>query len=288
MAIPSGILTPRALPEALGALATDGANVVPVAGGTNVVVGLREGMHAGKTLLSVGRLSELRGIRQEEGWIIVGGGTTLAEVLESRLVATYGRALHQAALVFANPLVRNRATVAGNLVDASPAADTAPALLVLDAQVDLVSAEGSRQIPLHEFMVGPNQTLRREDELVLSVRWPTPSGTVADAFHKLALRRGTACSVLSVAVLIEYNNSRQTSRARIALGAAAPRPIRVHRAEEVLVGQPLSPERITEAARLTGEGAQPIDDVRSTGDYRRRMAGVVAHRLLNQAMEALG
>jgi CO/xanthine dehydrogenase FAD-binding subunit len=288
MAIPSGILTPHTLPEALDALATDRADVIPIAGGTNVVVGLREGMHGGKTLLSVGRLSELRGIRQEEGWIIVGGGITLAEVLESRLLAAHGHPLYQAALVFANPLVRNRATVAGNLVDASPAADTAPALLVLDAQVDLVSAKGSRRIPLDQFMVGPNQTLRREDELVLSVRWPIPSGTVVGAFHKLALRRGTACSVLSVAVLIEYNDSRQTSRARIALGAAAPRPIRVHRAEEVLLGQPLSPERIADAARLASEAAQPIDDVRSTGNYRRRMAAVLTHRLLSQAMAALG
>jgi CO/xanthine dehydrogenase FAD-binding subunit len=208
-------------------------------------------------------------------------------VLDSALVAQYGRPLHQAARAFANPLVRNRATVAGNLVDASPAADTAPALLVLGAEVELTSTAGERRVPLKEFFLGPNQTVRRPDELLVAVRWPVPPPRSAGAFHKLALRKGTACSVLSVAVMIQLDEDGAVARARVALGAAAPQPIRARAAEEALTEGRLTATTIHVAAQLASQAAQPIDDVRSTGDYRRRMVAVLTRRLLAQLMDEL-
>ena len=279
-------LSPTSVAHALEMLA-DGREAMPIAGGTNVVVALREGMHWGRALVDVSGLDELRGIRREGDEIVVRGGTTLASVLASELVAEFGHPLHQAARVFANPLVRNRATIAGNLVDASPAADTAPALLALDADVELASASGSRRIPLDEFFVGPNQTVCRRDELLVAVRWPVPPGLSAAAFHKLALRKGTACSALSVAVMIEEDEGEVVARARIALGAAAPRPVRAHDAEEALVDERLTAARIHAAAQLASEAASPIDDVRSSGDYRRRMVKVITRRLLEDARETL-
>jgi CO/xanthine dehydrogenase FAD-binding subunit len=276
-------LSPGSLAEALEMLSRDGGRgTIPIAGGTNVVVAIREGMHWGKALIDVSRLDELGGVRREGDEMVVGGATTLATVLESELIAQHGRPLHQAARVFANPLVRNRATVAGNLVDASPAADTAPALLVLGAEAELASAAGNRRVPLDQFFLGPNQTVRRPDELLVAVRWPVPSLRSAGAFQKLALRKGTACSVLGVAVMIAVDDDGTIARARIALGAAAPRPVRARAAEEALVEGHLTGTVIHAAAQLASEAAEPIDDVRSTGDYRRRMVSVLTRRLLTQ------
>ncbi len=273
-------LTPASLAEALAVLSAGRDGILPLAGGTNVVIAMRDGEHRGKTLMDVTRLDELHGIRLEGGEVVIGGGTAIAQLLASDIIAKYGRPLHQAAQVFANPLVRNRATVAGNLVDASPAADTAPALLALGAEVELISMAGVRRIPLEEFMVGVNQTLRRPDELVTAIRWPVPPAGSAGAFHKLALRKGTACSVISAAVMVETAEGGNVALARIALGAVAIKPIRVYPAEDSLAGKPLMVESIEEAARLATEAAKPIDDVRSTAAYRKRMAGVLVRRLL--------
>jgi carbon-monoxide dehydrogenase medium subunit len=281
-------LSPGSVAEALEMLARDdGPVAIPIAGGTNVVVAMRDGMHRGVALVDVSRLGELRGVRRDGDEIVVGGGTTLAAILASDLVAQHGRPLHQAARVFANPLIRNRATVAGNLVDASPAADTAPALLAMGATVELASAAESRRVPLKEFFLGPNLTARRPDELLVAVRWSIPPQRSAGLFQKLALRRGTACSVLSVAVLVEEDEDGVVARARIALGAAAPRPLRASAAEEALVDGRLTTTTIHVAGELASEAAEPIDDVRSTGDYRRRMVAVLTRRLLTEAAHEL-
>ncbi len=280
------MLTPSSLSEALSILAQEGT-VIPIAGGTNVVVGLHEGEYRNQTLMDIGRLHELRGISQDDGYIVLGAGTTLAEVLDSPLVVQHGLPLQQAARVFANPLVRNRATVAGNLVDASPAADTATPLLVLDAELELVSAKGTRRMALDEFMVGVNQTERRPDELVKSIRWQIPGGKSASAFHKLALRKGTACSVISAAVLAQVDDGGRCKKARVALGAVAIRPIRAYAAEKTLQDELLGEEVIERAALLASEAAKPIDDVRSTAAYRKRMAGGLVRRLLTQVSSEL-
>ena len=277
-------LQPATLDEALGMLAGVD-DVLPIAGGTNVVMAMRDGQHRGKTLMDVTRLAELRGIRLENGHVVIGGGTTAAELLDSTLIAEHARPLHQASRVFANPLIRNRATVAGNIADASPAADMVPPLLVLDAEVGLVSASGSRWIPLDRFMVGVNQTMRQPDELIVSLRWPIPTARSAGAFHKLALRKGSACSVLSVAVLVQANSAGHVSLARIAMGALAAKPVRAYQAEDVLTGKALTDNVIEVAARLAAESTEPIDDVRGTASYRRRMAGVLTRRLLTEAAE---
>jgi CO/xanthine dehydrogenase FAD-binding subunit len=275
------LLMPATLDEALSFLA-EHPDVAPIAGGTNVLVGMREGLYTNRTLLDLNRLEELTGIRVEDGSVVIGGRTTVAELLDSPIIAAHAKPLHRAARTFANPLVRNRATVAGNLVDASPAADTAPPLLALNAEVELVSLSGTRRLPLDEFMVGVNQTLRRPDELLLSIRWPVPATQSAGAFHKLALRKGTACSVISAAATVEGNGAGSCAQARIALGAVAVRPIRVYAAEEGLTGQHLTADAIERAAAQAISAAQPIDDVRSTASYRKQMAGVLVRRLLTQ------
>ena len=119
-------------------------------------------------------LPGLRGIHRDNGHLVIGGGTTISDLLYDPLIAQHAPALREAAAVFANPLIRNRATVGGNLADASPAADTAPPLLALDAEVELASQGGTRRVPLADFLVGVRKTLRRPDELLIAVRFPVP------------------------------------------------------------------------------------------------------------------
>lgn len=276
------LLMPETLSEALEMLAKGAPDIVPLAGGTNVIVNLRESRPKHKVLMDVSRLSELRGIRQENGHVVLGGGTTIAELLTDPLIAAHGAPLRQAAAVLGSPLVRNRATVAGNLVDASPAADTAPPLLVLDAEVELVSQGTRRWVPLEEFIVGANQTLLQPQELLVTIRWPVPPPRSEGAFHKRGLRKALACSVVTAAVMVQCDHDGRCQQARIALGAVAPRPIRPHEAEDVLCGQALTDEVIVEAARLSAAATSPIDDVRGSADYRRRVVPVLVRRLLEQ------
>jgi CO/xanthine dehydrogenase FAD-binding subunit len=280
---------PQTLPEALALLADKAPEAKPLAGGTNVLVELRDGAHradgahAPQALVDLSKVRELRGLQKQDGHVVIGGGTTLTELLTHPLIAEHGALLKEAAAVFANPLVRNRATVAGNLADASPAADTAPPLLALGAAVQLASRNGSRWVPLQDFLVGVRKTLRQPDELLVAVGWPVPTPQSASAYSKFGLRRADAISVLSAAVLVERDEAGHCRQARIALGAVAPRPFRAHTAEDRLKGQALTAETIAEAARLAAEAARPIDDIRGSAAYRRRIVEVTVRRLLTQA-----
>ncbi len=277
------LLRPKTLPEALDMLAEP--DVMPIAGGTNVIADLRAEKHHPQALVDLSRLAELRGIRQENGHIAVAGGATITDLLREPLIARHAPALVQAARVFANPLIRNRATVAGNLADASPAADTAPPLLVLDAEVELTSREGTRWVALAEFFTGVRATVRRPDEVITLVRFPaTIEGhRVVSAFYKLGLRKADAISVVSAAVAVSFDDAGRCRHARIALGAVAPQPIRAVAAEEALVGEKLTPALIAEAARRAGRATRPISDIRGSASYRREVTEILVRRLLTAA-----
>jgi len=276
------LLMPQTLSEALEMLAEGAPDVVPLAGGTNLIVDMRGGRRRPRVLMNIAGLDELRGIHQQDGHLVVGGGVTIAELLDDPQVAQHGSVLKQAAAVFATPLVRNRATVGGNLADASPAADAAPPLLVLGAELELVRKEGLRRVPLEDFIVGVRDTICYPDELVATVRWPVPPPRRAGAFRKLGLRKADAITVLSAAVMVEGDNRGRCRLARIALGSVAPRPIRAHEAEELLRGQVPTPKVVAEAARLAADATRPIDDIRGSADYRRQVVKVLVSRLLTR------
>jgi CO/xanthine dehydrogenase FAD-binding subunit len=278
------LIHPKTLAEALAVLAEREGDAVPVAGGTNVLVDLRAGKHQPQVLVDVARLPGLRSIQREDGHLVIGGGTTISDLLYDPLIAQHAPALREAASVFANPLIRNRATVGGNLADASPAADTAPPLLALDAEVELASQGGIRRVPLADFLVGVRKTLRRHDELLIAVRFPVPPAGSANHFQKVGLRKADAISVLSAAVAVTRDAAGRCTAARIALGALAPRPLRATAAETLLIGQKLTPAAIAESARLAGEAARPIDDIRGSADYRRQVTEVIVRRLLEKVL----
>lgn len=278
---------PANLAEALTLLAQYGPDGKLLAGGTNIVVELRDGRHNCKSLVDLSHLKELRGISQPDGHIVIGGGTTITELIDHPLIVSHAGILRDAARLFASPLVRNRATVAGNLVDASPAADTAPPLLALNAEVQLMSQAATRWVKLEDFITGVRKTLLQPGELMVAIRWPVPSARSAGAYTKVGLRKADAISVLSAAVMVELDDAGLCKQTSIALGAVAPKPFRARAAEALLIGKVLDPVLIAEAARLAAESTRPIDDIRGTAAYRKRVVAVTVRRLLTKAAEEL-
>jgi len=272
------LFMPDTLAGALEAVAADDA--VALAGGTNLLVDMR-GRRAGpKTLVNLGGLSALQTITRGDGHLTIGAGVTVADLLLDPIIAEDAPVLRDAAMV------RNVATVAGNICFGSPAADLAPSLLALDAVVVLESAGGSRVVALADFFEGLRRTACRSDEIVTALRCPVlPTGSVS-RFHKLGLRKGDAITVVGMAVSLSVANG-VCSRARIALGAVAPVVLRATTAEAMLEGETLTPELIDEAARQAVDACSPIDDIRATADYRRHIVNVVTRRLVAQASGAI-
>lgn len=277
---------PQTLQEAVKALNAAGKDAVPLAGGTNVLIDVRSQRLVPKQIMDLGRVPGLRGISVAGGRVTLGARTTVSDLLASPDIARCGPALVQAATVFAGQMVRNTATVAGNIACGSPAADLVPPLLSLDAEVTLTSTRGSRTVALCDYYTGYKSDARAPDELITAISWPVPEANTFGTFYKLARRKGDAITVTGVAVSIGISDGRCV-RARIALGSVAPIPMRARKAESLLEGQVLTPERIAAAAKAAADECSPIDDVRATGAYRRRMVEVLVARLVENAVQAM-
>lgn len=278
---------PETLHEAVTTLSSFGARAVPLSGGTNVLLDIRSQRLTPDILVGLGSISGLRGISVGDGRVTIGGQTTVSDLLASPEIAAKAPALLEAARVFAGQMVRNAATVAGNIACGSPAADLVPPLLVMDAEVKLTSAEGSRRVALADFHTGYKSDQREPNELITAISWPEPTAGNFSSFYKLARRHGDAITVTGVAVSITIHDGRCT-RARIALGSVAPIPMRARKAEAVLEGQVLTQDKIAAAASAAAKECSPIDDVRATGEYRRQMVGVLVSRLVNMAVQLKG
>jgi xanthine dehydrogenase small subunit len=271
-----GYVRPTDLAEATALLREDGATVVAGATDLGVEVNLR-GLRP-PLLVAVDRLEELRGLEVTEEHAEIGAALSLTEV--ERLLAGRLPLLDAVFPQFASRLIRNGATIGGNLGTASPIGDLPPALLALDASVVLVSADGERVLPLADYFTGYRQTVRRPDELVRAVRVPLPAARLT-AFHKIAKRRYDDISSVAVAFALHVEDGTVT-RARIGLGGVAATPIRALAAEEALTGRPWDEPTVREAAEaLAGEGT-PIDDQRASAAYRRAMLGQSLLRLFHE------
>ena len=257
----------------------------PLAGGTNLMVDMRSGRHTPAMLVNISDLPELHQVELIAGELKIGSTLTIAELQSNPLVRKYGPVLVEAANTFANPLVRNRATLGGNLVDASPAADCAPPLLALDAEVELASLAGNRRVRLEDFFTGVRKTLILRDEILSAVYLPAgiQATRSASAYYKIGLRKADAISVVSAAVLVETGPGQRCSKVRIALGSVAPLPMRAVRAEKSLEGSLLSPESIHQVGVIAAGEVSPISDLRASAAYRRQMVTVIVGRLLKQA-----
>ena len=262
-------------------------DAIPLAGGTNLLVDIRAHREKSKRLVWLGNIDTFRDIKIQAHQVVIGGGTTISDILRCSEMKVSAPSLVAAARVFGGQMVRNRATVVGNICSGSPAADTMPPLLSLDANIHLTNRKRSRNVPLDQFCTGFKMNLRQEDELITGLSWKVPSPNTENLFYKLARRKGDAITVVGIAVTITREGDRCT-QARIALGAVGPTVFRAKDAEKKITGTLLSEELIEEAAQIAMKQSTPIDDLRASADYRRHSVHVLARRLITQAWKSLG
>ena len=270
-------LRPRTLDEALRRLEEDPA-LVPTAGCTDLMVRGPEALHQMERVLDLLAVDELRGIREVDGALEIGATTSFSEIRRSAAVREAFPALAAAASLVGGWQIQNRATLGGNMANASPAGDSLPVLLALDAIVVAAGAQGTREIPYAEFHTGYRKTALRPGEIVASVRLPyLPPGSV-QAFRKVGTREAQAISKVVVATAGRIEDGR-IADLRLAAGSVAAVPVRLRAAEDAARG--LSPaEAADRAGREAAREVTPIDDVRSTADYRRFALERVVRRLV--------
>lgn len=279
---------PESLDGALAVLAEndEAGAIMPLAGGTNMIVDLRARSVTPAALVSIGKVPGIRGIAIDGGRVRMGGRTTVSDMLRDAQLRAVAPSLLESAGVFAGQMVRNTATVAGNICSGSPAADLVPPLLALDADVTLTSRSGSRTLALADFFHGYKQMARRSDELLTEVSWAVPNANASNQYYKLARRKGDAITVVGVAVALRMEDGRSHG-VRIALASVAPIVMRAVAAERALEGNALTDAGIEAASRMAMEEASPIDDIRASADYRRHCVQVLTRRLLRQARDRL-
>ncbi len=279
-------LAPQSLAEALQTLGQLSEGVQIIAGGTDLIPRMRSRMIEPSLLVDL-RLLGLGGIEMLGDGIRLGASTTHTEVLESELLAEHCPALIESAKDIAGPPIRNRGTVGGNLVNASPAADLVPPLMVYDAVVVLAKADTQRDVSLADFFTGPGSTVLEADEIMTEIRIPAISQNTSSSFIKLGKRRAMAIAVVSAAARLTLDDGGKISQARIALGSVAPTPVRAVEAEAVLIGQLPSVELFTEAGNVARTEASTITDIRASGEYRSKMVSVLTRRALVAAWEQI-
>ncbi|MEW6266313.1 MAG: FAD binding domain-containing protein [Thermodesulfobacteriota bacterium] len=279
-------LRPASLDEALDLLAEHGPRANLVAGGTDVLVEARKGGLEAEVLVSLTRLEDLRYIREDRDSVAIGGLTTLRDLEQSELIAAGWPALSEAVKNMASVQIRNRATMAGNVVNAAPSADTAPPLLVSEARARLVSKAGQRLVPLTEFFVGPKATVIAPGEVLTEFVLPRPAEAYSQAFYKHSRRRAMDLAMINAAVHLELEPDLATCReARIALGVAAPTPIRTPEAEARLKGQKVTAEILDRIGDASCQESACRDSLRGQAWYRQEMIRVTVRRLGLLALE---
>lgn len=272
-------ITAGSLAEALDQLHTWGPRARLVAGGTDLLIELERNQRPGvDTLIDLTRLPGLDTIWQDEqGLIHLGCLVTHNQVVASPLVVQHALPLAQACWEVGSPQIRNRATVAGNVITASPANDTISPLRALNAAVRLVSVRGERYVPLRDFYRGVRRTVMEPDEILTEIMFAPLPPTARGIFVKLGLRRAQAISVVHVTIILDFDGE-VVRRARLTQGSVAPVIIETDSAETYLTGRRLSDAVVAEAARLAAAAATPIDDVRGSAAYRRHMIEVMVAR----------
>lgn len=263
-------------------LADEGAQARIIAGATDLMLEMERGVRKGiKTLIDVSRINNLDQIRLDENNLIhLGPLVTHGQCATSKIIIEQAFPLARACWEVGAPQIRNRGTIAGNLITASPANDTIPPLMALNARVVLQSAQGRRDVPLSEFYLGVRAIVMQADEMMVDIFFPALTSDQRGTFYKLGLRKAQAISLVNCAVVLTFDGER-IENASVTLGAVAPVIVHAREAEEFLRGRKLEEETIERAAELAKMAARPIDDIRSSHGYRLEMVRVCVKRVLS-------
>jgi CO/xanthine dehydrogenase FAD-binding subunit len=278
-------LKPSSIEEALALLSEYQGRARVIAGGTDFLPKLkRREIEAPEFLIDLKGIPDLDYIRYDDvGGLSLGPLVTIHSVEASPIVRERFGVLYQAAESMASPQVRNRGTIAGNICNAVPSADSAPALLTLEANLKLVSQKGERVVKIQDFFTGPNETVLTGEEILREIHVPNLSPNSAGVYLKLTPRRSMDLALVGVAAVVVAEDG-LCSDVRIALGAVAPTPMRARLAENIVRGQKLSDEVIAKAAQIAAGECHPISDHRALRQYRCDMVGVLTKRAIKQAI----
>jgi CO/xanthine dehydrogenase FAD-binding subunit len=281
------LYAPSSVAEALERLSAEPGRWRPFAGGTDLMVQLENGSLAEGRYLGLWKLAEWRGIREMADGLEIGALTTYTDVLSNAAVGRDFPLLQSAAAETGGVATQNRGTLGGNIANASPAADTPPALLVYDAELELISTRGTRRVPYEQFHLGYKKMDLAPDELIAHIRLPKRTGDWRDHYRKVGTRRAQAISKVCLAGSLCMRRG-TVEDVRIAFGSVAPTVILAREAEAVLAGKPLDRSTIAAVTQAIAGGVAPIDDVRSTARYRRSVAQRLVSAWLTSEVEGGG
>lgn len=279
---------PPRLEEAVSLLRRYGKKAALMAGGTDFLLRLERGLVAPSVIVDLKKIRDLRGIKSNRAGLKIGAATLMDEIASSRLIQTRYGILAKGAAAVGSIQTRNRATLGGNLCNASPAADTASPLIALGGRARIAGAKRVREVPLEEFFLGPGKSCLQPNELLKEIFVPSPVQRSAGSFHRCT-RTAMDIALVNCAVFLSLaSKGGVVQDIRIALGAVAPTPVRVQAAEDVLRGKNPDEKAIKEAADCAAAGVRPIDDVRSSASYRRAMVRVLTKRAIEEALREAG
>lgn len=276
--------SPATLGEALGLLAGQGSALGILGGGTDLIVQMRGGRRSVGHLVDVKMIPELRVLAHDGGGLRLGAAVTCAELAAFAPAREYYPALVDGVGLIGSTQIQNRATVGGNLCNASPAADSISPLIVLEAVLVAVGSGGTREIAAHEFITAPGVNALGEGELLMEIRLPPPPPRSGAAYLRFTPRNEMDIAVAGAAASLTLSeDGKSCTAARVAIGAAAPTPLLVEEAGRALVGSRLEAEALEAAARAASGASRPIDDMRGTAEYRKHLAGVLTRRAIIKA-----
>jgi carbon-monoxide dehydrogenase medium subunit len=279
---------PKTIEEAVSLFQQQGAGARIMAGGTDLLVKMRHNVLKPKAVIALKGIDGLNRIHfDRRTGLTIGATTLLADVASHPQIRRHYPAVAQAAAGTANVQVRHMATVVGNLCNASPSADNAPTLLVMEAKVHIIGPRGGRCLDLNTFFKGPGLTALRPGEIVTAVAIGPPRSASGACYLHLSARGRMDCSAVGVGVMVERSGSRCRS-VRIAVGACAPTPMRAFKAEALAAQAPFGKALVAKLAAAAEAETMPIDDVRASADYRRRMVNVLTGRALELAWQQAG
>lgn len=279
------VYSPKTLPEAYAHLQQLNGHAKLLAGGTDLMVQLHDGVAVAPAYLNIWNLDELRGIQDIGDTLRIGALTTYTQMMHSPLVKKNCPSLIDAAKTVGGVQVQNRGTLGGNIVNASPAGDTLPILATFDAQLELGSHRGVRIVAFNEFYTGYRQTVLAPDELVVAVRLPKPASNARLFFQKVGSRQALVISKVVMAGKALMDDEKRAHSIQIGVGSVAPTVIRLRQTETLLQGQKLTDALIESAKQSAMQEVRPITDVRSTEHYRRTITANVLVRFLRQLLE---
>lgn len=284
-------VAPATLAEAIHILAQEKGNARCLAGGTDLIDQVRTGRKTPALVVDVKGIPELNRLSfSRKSGLRIGAAVPLTEIYEDPDVRELYPIIVDAASLVGDVKIQNRAGIGGNLCNAAPSADMAPALLVLDAVCVTTGPRGEREVPLERFFASPGRTILAPDELLVEVQVPPPKKNSAGAYLRLIPRNEMDIAIVGVGahLVLTRRGSAQVKEAGIALAAVAPTPVRARRAERYLEGQRLSAESIAEAGERAALSARPISDMRGSAEYRTEMVKALTRKALRKCAETLG